>query len=218
MRATLRKYRKIRTESGHILWNNPVLTQGLALPFAIAATTSLKNGVVLSAAMLGALVCSALVYRRFGARFEVWMHPILYSSVNLLVLLGFMRIISGWPAVIDSLGIYLPMVASNTLIMHMASGGLKAEGSALVQSLRIWAGFSFAVCFLSALRELLGAGTLWGIPMGVGIPSLSPMLYPFGGFILVGFVAAGLKGLDRLTLRILSRRGTLKREGGVAGE
>lgn len=218
-KANLRKYRKLRAESGHILWDNPVLAQGLALPFAIAATTSLKNGVALSAAMLGALIVPALIFRQIGSRLESWLRPVLYSGVNLIVMLVLMRLFSGWPDVIDSLGIYLPMVVANTLIMYLvsdASGG--QSGGVIVRAINLWAGYSFAVCFLSALRELLGAGTLWGVPVNLKIPSMSPLLYPFGGFILVGFVAAGLKGLDRLTLRLLSRRRAIKAKGGAAGE
>lgn len=215
-RISLKKYRKLRTDSRSIIWRNPVLAQGLALPFAIAASTSLMNGLALSAIMLGVILIPALLYHAFGARIEDWLRPIVYSTVNIFVVWGFMRFLAGFrPAIIDSLGIYLPMVAVNTITMRMVSDDFSEEGGAIRQAFLNWAGFAVIICLISAIREVLGTGTLLGISLNLGIPSLGPVLYPFSGFIIVGFFAAGLKGANRLVMRLLSRRG-IRRAGGAA--
>ena len=217
-RISLKKYRKLRTDSHSIVWHNPVLAQGLALPFAIAATTSLMNGVTLSAIMLGVVMVPAGLYRAFGAKTEGWLRPVLYSTANILVVWVFMNFVAGiQPAVIDSLGIYLPMVAVNTITMRLVSDDFAGGAGFVKQAFLNWVGLAVVICIISAIREVLGAGTLWGMAVSIGIPSLSPVLYPFGGFIIVGFLAAGLKGANRLIMRMLSQRGR-KRTGRAAHE
>lgn len=65
----------------------------------------------------------------------------------------------------------------------------------LAQLLAAAAGFALAACAVGALRELLGKGTLMGRP-AEGMPfSVPAVLLPFAGFLIVGFLAAGIQKL-----------------------
>ena len=54
---------------------------------------------------------------------------------------------------------------------------------------------------IALIREPMGSGTLWGHPMDVSL-RLSPIQYPFGGFLLLGYFAALYQLLERLFLQL----------------
>ena len=55
------------------------------------------------------------------------------------------------------------------------------------------AGFEWVICLVGAVREILGNGTMLGVPvLDWKIPGL---LFPFAGFILIGFLAAVMQKL-----------------------
>lgn len=206
LRTNLKKYRKFRDETRNLLWKNPVLAEGLALPFAIAATTSLINGIVLSLAMLGAVMVPAIAYHVYGTSVSGWLKPVLYSTINIFVVLIAVLLLSGTPAIIDSLGIYLPMVALNTITMRMVSDDYNESGNPVHNAFFSWVGFSAVILVLSAIRELIGLGTLFGQPVSIGLPVLSPVAFTFSGFILVGFLAAAVRCADRAFISNMRRK------------
>ena len=115
-----------------------------------------------------------------------------------------------------SLGIYIPLVAVNCIVLERATGSgfpssahdpasrlLRAIGGACAGS----AGFAISLVVISLVRETLGSGTITLFPMGafsgtVVIAGISAaparaLLYAGGGFLCLGYLA----GLVRLTRR-----------------
>lgn len=106
------------------------------------------------------------------------------------------------PALNDSLGVYLPLITVNCIILgraEMFASKNKVVASAL-DGLGMGVGFTIVLVLMSAVRELLGAGTLLGFPILVDI--LDPMvvmILPPGGFFIFGCFMALAFFIERKT-------------------
>jgi electron transport complex protein RnfE len=59
-------------------------------------------------------------------------------------------------------------------------------------------GFTWILCAVSAVREILGNGTIWGVSLfGGGYPPALIMLMPAGGFLTLGFLMAAAQYAGR---------------------
>ena len=199
-RKVARGYR----HTGGLLKGNAVLVTGMALPFAVVPTTTLKAGVAISAAVIVSLVAAMVAASLVGQRLPQWARIAVSVNVSMVSiflvypLAGFLS-----PQIYDAMGIYLALAALNTMVL------VRTESYAVnhnwyhsaLDGLRYGGGFALVALVLSAVREFLGQGSLWGQP-------ISPLKLPavqmvFFGFIAVGFVAAAANGLRRLLLRVL---------------
>ncbi|MEG2597608.1 MAG: Rnf-Nqr domain containing protein, partial [Oscillospiraceae bacterium] len=95
------------------------------------------------------------------------------------------------------LGIYLPLLATNSLIIQKSESRFHKMDfkTMLLQLVCNAAGFFLVATIVGAFRELFGKGMLLGktIP---GFTFTAPaLMLPFCGFILIGFLAAGMKKL-----------------------
>ena len=88
---------------------------------------------------------------------------------------------------------FIPLIAVNMLyarttgfssIVHPIATVMDAVGSTV--------GFGLVICGISALREVMAYGTLWGVPMDVEI-TMPLASAPFTAFILLAFMAATLQ-------------------------
>ena len=70
-----------------LLTHNPVLVGGMAIPFAVVITTSLKNSVSISILLACSLVPTVLLASLAGARLPRWGAPILYTLFSLALML-----------------------------------------------------------------------------------------------------------------------------------
>ncbi len=91
------------------------------------------------------------------------------------------------------MGLFIPLIVVNCIILARAeafaskNGVLPSIGDGLAMGL----GFTFALCVLSTIREILGAGTLMGYPLfGDSFQPAILMILPAGGFLTLGFVIA----------------------------
>ena len=99
----------------------------------------------------------------------------------------------------DNIGIYMPLLAVTTIpVAYSAKFSEKhTVRIALMDGLCLSAGFGAVAIILGALRELLGSGSLWGFKLFEN--AFSAFNMPFWGFILLGFLAAGIGGIKALT-------------------
>jgi electron transport complex protein RnfE len=166
-------------------------------PFSTASHLSLRPQ------WLGSLILASL----FTASFE-------------LILLAFV------PDESASLGIYVPLLAMNCIVLDRFEVSTSPEyaGSAaseIARSLResgsIGLGFAISLIVISLVRETLGAGTITLVPIGsfagtveVGKISLGPahaLAYAGGGFLCLGYLAGAARLLGRLKGRRLEAGG-----------
>jgi electron transport complex protein RnfE len=112
-------------------------------------------------------------------------------------LASFVLIIASFVTVIDrliealaidlhrALGAFLPLIVVNCLILGRMEGYASRHPprAALADALGMGAGFVLALLALGAVRELLGQGSLFGLPLlGAAFEPWVVMLLPGGGF------------------------------------
>ena len=92
-----------------------------------------------------------------------------------------------------ALGIYLPLIVVNCIILARAEmfAGKNKVIPSIFDGLGMGIGFTAALLLMGMIRELLGAGTLFGMTVTANvIPSMTVMLLPPGGFFVFGVLMA----------------------------
>ena len=187
-----------------VLLDNPVFMQTIGLCPALATTTSLSNAIGMGAAATVVLICSNVVIsllRKFipdKIRIAAFI-SIIATFVTLIQMLLNAYI----PSLAASLGLFLPLIVVNCIILGRAEAYAsknKVLPSAL-DGVCMGLGFTFALVLMGFFRELLGAGTIAaGIigDKGIQIPGLvdypaTMMILPAGGFLVMGFILAAIQ-------------------------
>lgn len=190
-------HRFFRATEG-IFGRNVVLISGFMLPYIVMPAVSLKTAVALTVAMLFTVLLGVLA-AQFISKQNDWVR---YIVVTLAALGGValsrfaLRLIS--TEIFDSLGIYLPLMAVNSIVVLYAAQRADRDNlpSALIRGISAVVGFGLVACVVGALRELLLTGAVWGIP--VAAPSFPAAGSVFFGFILLAFFSAAVQALRRL--------------------
>ena len=191
------------------LSRNIVLVQAVGICPIIMAGTTLQNGVALTACTLAVLVPVSLIMSLVGEKLSPWMRPPLYTvlAMGLMVLSAWVLEAYVSAELYDKLYVFLPLMAVNTLFTYRA-GGYSVQHSpllALLDALGSGLGFGIVICAVSALREILTQGTLWGQPVEVAF-RFSAAALPAVGFMMLAFMAAALQWLKAALSRLADKQ------------
>ena len=177
-----------------LLKENPVLRLVLGTCPTLATTTSLESaiGMGLSAAIV--LVCSNIVISA--------LRKVIPSKVRIpcyiVVIAGFVTIVqmlvkAYLPALNDMLGVYLPLIVVNCIILGRAEAfaGKNSVIRSAADGLGMGIGFTCALIIMGGVRELLGAGKLLGFQvLPESIPPMTIFVLAPGGFFVFGCLMA----------------------------
>lgn len=103
------------------------------------------------------------------------------------------------PALFKSLGIFIPLIVVNCIVLGRAEAFASKNniGAAAIDGIGMGLGFSFALVVLGAVRELLGSGRIFDIPVySENYVSLLFVLAP-GAFIVLGYLIALINRLKK---------------------
>ncbi len=102
------------------------------------------------------------------------------------------------PLLVEDLGIYLSMTVVSCLALERQVSSSQKQGSLFLLMDSAITGLSFTLILtgVSLLREFLGSGAVFGVPVLGGAAPLAIMSGPFGGFFCLGCVAALAQGLQ----------------------
>ncbi|MEG2188652.1 MAG: electron transport complex subunit E [Christensenella sp.] len=177
-----------------VLNENPTFRLVLGMCPTIAVTTSVTNALGMGAAVIFVLMCSNMLIsllRNFipeKVRIPCYVVVIaMFVTVVQMVLKAFL------PALDASLGIFIPLIVVNCIILARAEA-FAAKNSvlpAMVDGIGMGVGFTCSLTLIALVRELLGAGSLGGRSV-VGArspPALMFILAP-GGFLVLGLLLA----------------------------
>jgi Na+-translocating ferredoxin:NAD+ oxidoreductase subunit E len=160
--------------------SNPGLVQLLGLCPLLAVSTSVDNALGLALATCAVLLTSNAIASLVGR----WLLPEVRIAVFVLAIAGAvtsvqLAIAAWWPGLHDALGIFLPLIVTNCLVLARAESfaSLQPLGLALLDGAAMGLGFGLVLVTLGALREFLGHGLLLA-------------LLPPGAFILLGLMLA----------------------------
>ena len=173
---------------------NPVLVLVLGTCPTLATTTSVINGFGMGVSATAVLICSNIVISL--------LRKVIPDNVRIpcyiTVIAGFVTIVqlvvkAFAPALDQSLGLYLPLIVVNCIILGRAEmfANKNSVVDAALDGIGMGCGFILALVAMGAIRELTGAGTLAGIPILSNVmPGMSVMTMVPGGFAVYAFVMA----------------------------
>ncbi len=177
-----------------LIKENPVLRLMLGTCPTLAVTTAAINGVGMGVAATIVLVCSNLVI----SLLRNFIPDKVRIPAFITIIAGFVSVVQMLvkafaPSIDKSLGIFLPLIVVNCIILARAEmfASKNPVLPSILDGLGMGIGFTATLTLMGAIRELLGAGTIFGIT--VTAEFIDPMiifLLPPGGFFVFGILVA----------------------------
>jgi electron transport complex protein RnfE len=177
-----------------ILDENPVFIQVLGMCPTLAVTTSAENGIGMGLATTTVLIMANLVISllRNIIPSKVRIPAFIVVIASFVTIVDFM--LQGFvPALYASLGLFIPLIVVNCVILGRAEGFASKNKPfiSVVDGLGMGLGFTLALGSIGAVREILGAGTLFGMNvMPSGYVPISIMILAPGAFLVLGILLA----------------------------
>ena len=175
---------------------NPVLIQLVGLCPVVAASTSLGSAVMLSTALCLELIITCVIASALLKKIPRWIRVSLYLIIGIAVVCPILWYVETMSLVSLSLGmkIYVPLIAVNSMTaVHCEQFSVKnSVKHSFFDAAAAGIGASIIFILVGALRELFGAGTIGGMEVNMPV-TFKGMALPFGCFVILGFMAAGLK-------------------------
>lgn len=202
-------YHRFITWTKGLFRDNPVLSLGLAIPFAAAAVSSLQTAAALSVGVLITLLPTVLLMSVLGEKIPPLLRlPVCALLASLFLLPTRILVANISVTILDSIGIYFSLLCVSTLLFSEVEWA-HGQKDLLAVSLRVlsrWLGFSLVVVLVGVVREILGNGTLWGHPLTWMKIRFSGVLVSGFGFVLLGFLAAMGKKIHRTILYLIPHK------------
>ncbi len=183
-----------------ILPANPVLVLLLGMCATLGTTSSAMNGLMMGLATAAVLVCSNTVISMMKSLVPDKVRiPVFIVVIATFVTLLQLAIRAWAPALEASLGLFIPLIVVNCILLGRAEAYASRHGvfDSMLDGLGCGIGFTLALTMLGAIREFLGAGSLFGVtiyPEDYGM--LLFVLAP-GAFIALGYMIAAVNALIR---------------------
>ena len=183
------------------LWReNPIFRLVLGMCPTLAVTTSVANGVGMGLAATFVLVCSNLMIAMLRGfiprRVRIPAYIVIIASFVTIVDLMMHAYL---PALHRSLGIFIPLIVVNCIILGRAEAFASRNGvlASLADGLGMGMGFTLALVALGSVRELLGNGSLLGLSLfGAEFQPALVMILPPGAFVTLGLLLALMNRLE----------------------
>ncbi len=180
-----------------LIFKNPVLIQLLGMCPTLAISTSLQNAVGMGLAATFVLFFSNILI----SLLRKFIPDKIRIASYIVIIAGFVSIIdmtlkAYLPALSDSLGVFIPLIVVNCIIFARAESFASKNPvlPSAVDGLACGLGFTGALCIVSVIREIIGNGTIWGFHIfGEGFQPATMIVLPFGGFLTLGIVIAGVQ-------------------------
>lgn len=182
-----------------LIKENPTFVQLLGMCPTLAVTTSLQNGLGMGLSATAVLIASNVIIsllRKFipdKIRIAAYI-VVIATAVTLIEMLLNAYV----PDLAESLGIFIPLIVVNCIILARAEAfaSKNSVGKSALDGLAMGLGFTVALCIISTIREILGAGTIWGIQLyGNVIEPASIITLAPGGFIVLGLIVGTVNAI-----------------------
>lgn len=184
-----------------LIKENPTLRLVLGTCPTLAVTTAAVNGIGMGLSATVVLICSNLAISL--------LRNIISDKVRIpafiTIIAGFVSVVqmlvkAFLPAIDKALGIYLPLIVVNCIILARAEmfASKNPPLASVLDGAGMGIGFTAVLTLMGAIRELLGAGSLFSFP--VTSRFISPMiifLLPPGGFFVFGILVAASNAIAK---------------------
>lgn len=175
------------------LWGeNPALRLALGLCPAIAVTTTGINGLAIGLATAAVLACSEFVISILRGRLADWARIPTIMVIIAAFATGAQTILKLYfPEISAGLGMFVPLIAVNTLLLVRAETFACENGpaAALADGIGMSLGYTCALALLGMVRELFAFGTAFDqVVFTTNFEPNAMALLPAGGFMLLGLL------------------------------
>lgn len=186
-----------------IITQNPTFRLVLGMCPTLAVTTSAFNGLGMGLAATLVLICSnalvSLLRKVIPDKVRIPAYVLIIATFVTMLEMLLKKFV---PTLYSALGIYLPLIVVNCIILARAEAfaSMNKVGDSILDGLGMGLGFTCALTLIGFVRELLGAGTIFkgslgsvefGLTLG-NLPnySLGIFVLPAGGFLTLGIIMA----------------------------
>lgn len=186
--------KKLRILLNGIVKENPIFFQLLGMCPTLAVTTSAENGMGMGLATTAVLVCSNAIIsalrKIIPAKIRI---PIFVVVIASLVTIVGMMMEGFVNSLYQQLGLFIPLIVVNCLILARAEA--YAFKNTVIDSafdgIGMGLGFTLSLTLLGAVRELIGAGSIFGLQiMWASYKPALIMILPPGAFLALGLLLA----------------------------
>lgn len=173
---------------------NPTFVLLLGMCPTLATTTSAINGMSMGLATMAVLICTNTVISCIkNITPDKVRIPVFIVVIAAFVTILQMLMSAYAPDSINhALGIYIPLIVVNCIILGRAESFAAKHNplQSLCDGVGIGLGFTLALTLLGCVRELLGAGSLFGVTILSETLNLLLFILPPGAFITLGYLIA----------------------------
>ncbi len=196
------------------LWReNPTFRLMIGMCPPLAVTTAVKPALTMGLSVIFVLVCSNLVVSLMRNLLKPHLRIIMFTvTIATFVTICDLFLKAYQPKMSEILGAYVPLIIVNCIIIFRAEACASKAGPlvSVLDGLGMGAGFTMALCILSAVRELLATGRIFDITImpKAFVPWLA-MQMPVGAFVTLGLIL----GL----INVMTRKAAVAAEEPVTG-
>lgn len=173
---------------------NPIFVQFLGMCATLAVSTSVINGIGMGLSTTAVLIASNIII----SLIRNFVPNKVRIAAYIIVIAGCvtaveMALDAFAPSVSKSLGIFIPLIVVNCIILGRAEAFASKNGvvKSALDGIGMGLGFTLALVILGSIREILGNGTFLGISLfGEGFQPATILILPPGAFIVLGIVLA----------------------------
>lgn len=204
----MKRNSKLKIVSNGIFDQNPTFKLVLGMCPTLAITTSAFNGLGMGIAATLVLICSnalvSLLRKVIPDKVRIPAYVLIIATLVTLLEMVLKKFV---PTLYSALGIYLPLIVVNCIILARAEAFASSNkvGDSILDGLGMGLGFTLALTLIGFIRELLGngtifAGTLGSLSFGLSLGaaqkySLKFFVLPAGGFMTLGLLMAAVNAI-----------------------
>ncbi len=181
-----------------LIANNPVFIQMVGLCSVLAISGTLTNALVMGMSVTFVVVMSNFVI----SLLRNFISDEIRIPAYIVIIAGFVTIVqmvirAYLPALDKSLGIFIPLIVVNCLILARAEGFASSNKPfhSIIDGIANGLGYTLAIVVLAFFRELFGAGTLFGISIIPAEFTIGFLQQPASSFIVLGMLVAAFNAI-----------------------
>ncbi len=183
-----------RIFSRGVIFDNPVFVQLLGMCPTLAVTNSAENalgmGLATTSVLIGSNLVISLVKKLIPSKIRIPSYIVIIATF--VTIIG-MLMKAFLPDLDRALGIFIPLIVVNCLILARAESFASKQSGlpSIIDGIGMGVGFTVALVILGSVRELFGAGTIFGVTiLGSFYEPARVMTLAPGAFLALGLLLA----------------------------
>ncbi len=181
------------------IWEkNPILILGIGMCPTLAVSTSISNALWMTLAATFVLIFSNIIVSMVKSAVPAHIRiPIFITIIAAFVIIVELTLKAFQPDIYKSLGIYIPLIVVNCIILGRAEEFASKNGvlPSFLDGLGMGLGFGLTLTVLAFFREILGSNRLFGYTLIPGMEPATIMTLAPGAFFTLAMMLWGMNAL-----------------------